>query len=172
MLIEPGFGELDGVADQVHQHLGEAALVAPAARQIRRHVDLERELLLGRERLGRAHHVEHQLAHRVIDRREGQLARLDLGQIEHVVDQAEQMAAVLLDALEHVLHLRGHVAVDAVLDQLGIAEHGVQGRPQLVAHVGQELGLVPARRFQLAGLFLDLVEQAGVVDRERGLRGE
>ena len=97
-----GLGELDRVADQVHQHLGEPALVAAPARQVRRHVDLERELLLRRQRLGRAHHVQHQLAHRVVDRRERQLAGLDLGQIEHVVDQAEQMAAVLLDALQHL----------------------------------------------------------------------
>ena len=34
-------GELDGVADQIEQHLGQAALVAAAGRQVLRHVDLE-----------------------------------------------------------------------------------------------------------------------------------
>src|SRR4030095_10492293 len=39
-----GVGELDGVADQVEQHLGEALLVANADRQRPGDVSLEREL--------------------------------------------------------------------------------------------------------------------------------
>ena len=40
-----GVGELDGVADEVEQHLGEALLVAKADRQRPGDVGLERELL-------------------------------------------------------------------------------------------------------------------------------
>ena len=39
-------GELDGVAHEVEQHLGELALVAVTARQIGSKLDLERDVLL------------------------------------------------------------------------------------------------------------------------------
>ena len=55
------------------------------------------------------------------------------------------MLAVALDALEHPAHFFGRLAIDAVDDKFGIAEYGIQGRAQLVAHVREEL------RFVLAG---------------------
>ena len=57
-------------------------------------------------------------------------------------------------------------------DELGVAQDGVERRAQLMAHVGEELRLVLARDLELAALLLDLAEQAGVLDRQRGLRGE
>ena len=57
-----GVGELDGVADEVEQHLREALLVAEADRQRLGNVGLERELLGLGERLGRrAHRLDHAL---------------------------------------------------------------------------------------------------------------
>ena len=50
--------------------------------------------------------------------------------------------------------LIGHLAHQAVPQHLGEADDGVQGRPQLVRHVGEELGLHAARRFQLDVLLL------------------
>ena len=96
----PCVGELDGIADQVEQHLRDAALVAVAVRQVRRHLDLEGELLLGRQRFDGAEHTVHDVLDRVVGERERELPGLDLGQVEHVVDQAEQMPAVALHALE------------------------------------------------------------------------
>ena len=49
---------------------------------------------------------------------------------------------------------------------------GVQRRPQLVGHVGQELGLVLAGDFELAALVLDLPEQPRVLDGQGRLGGE
>ena len=66
----------------------------------------------------------------------------------------------------------GSLAIDAVEDELGVAEDGVQRRAQLVAHVGEELRLVLARDLELPALFLDLAEQARVLDRQHRLRGE
>ena len=66
--------------------------------------------------------------------------------------------------LAQVLHL--------LLEHLGVADDGVQRRPQLVGHVGQELGLVPAGNFQLAALLLDLLEQPRVLNGERRLTGK
>ncbi len=82
------------------------------------------------------------------------------------------MPAVALHALQHRARLLGHLPVDAVEDQLGVAEDGVERRAQLVAHVGQELGFVPARLRQLAALLLDLSEQPRILDRQHRLVGE
>ena len=82
------------------------------------------------------------------------------------------MAAVALDALEHGLRLFRRFAVDAVEDQFGVAEDGVERRAQLVAHVGEELRLVLARHRELLALLLDLAEQPRVLDRHHRLVGE
>ena len=41
-----------------------------------------------------------------------------------------------------------------------------------MAHAGEEVRLVPARRFELPAFLRDLAEQPRILDRERGLRGE
>src|SRR3954454_12185264 len=51
-------------------------------------------------------------------------------------------------------------------------DDGVEGRAQLMRHVGDELGLVAVRRLQLAALVLDLAEQPRIVDRDYGLPSE
>ncbi len=165
-------GELDGVADKIEQHLGQPALVAMAGRHVGRNIHLEIKLLLRRQRLDRAEHVVDDVLHRIGGERKLELAGLDLGQVEHVVDQAEQMPAVAFDALEHVLRLLRRLAVDAVENQFGVAEDGVERRAQLVAHVGEELRLVLARFRELMALVLDLVEQPHVFDGDHGLVGE
>ena len=66
----------------------------------------------------------------------------------------------------------GHLAEGLVEDQLRVAEDGVQRGPELVAHVGQELGLVLAGDRELAALLLDLAEEPGVLDGQRRLGGE
>jgi hypothetical protein len=45
-----GIGELDGVADEINQDLGQAAAVATARGQLRIDLDFESELLIGRQR--------------------------------------------------------------------------------------------------------------------------
>ena len=57
-------------------------------------------------------------------------------------------------------------------EHLGEADDRVQRRPKLMGHVGQELGLVPARRLQLLALVLDLAVKAGVLDGQGRLGGE
>ena len=60
--------------------------------------------------------------------------------------------------------LVGQLADQAVREHLGEAHDGVERRPQLVGHVGQELGLQAAGRFQLDVLLLQrLLEQLALV---------
>ena len=132
----------------------------------------QREALLRRQRLDRDVDALDQIGERIIRQRQRELAGFDLRQIEHVVDQAEQMLAVGLHALEHAAHLLRRLAVDVVEDQLGVAENGVERRAQLVAHIGEELRLVPARHFELPALVLDFAEQPRVLDRQHRLRRE
>src|SRR5580704_15276321 len=165
-------GELDRVADQIEQHLGQAAVVAAGRRQIWRHLDLECEFLVIRQRLDRAIDAVHHVFDGIILDRQYQLPGLDFRQIEHVVDQAEQMLAVRLHALHHGAHFFRRLAVNAVDNKLGIAENGIERRAQLVAHIGKELRFMLARFRDLPALVLDLFEQAHVLDSDTRLVGE
>ena len=70
------------------------------------------------------------------------LAGLDLGEVEDVVDQAQQVPPGRVDLLE-VGHEAGLAQVfQLLLEHLGVADDGVERRAQLVGHVGQELRLV------------------------------
>ena len=84
----------------------------------------------------------HHLLHRVVGERQLELAGLDLGQVEHVVDQAEQMLAVGPAPDRARRAFVGALAVEPVEHELGEAEDRVERRAQLVAHVGQELWVV------------------------------
>ena len=94
------------------------------------------------------------------------MARLHLRNIEHIVDQIEEMAATLLHALQHFPEFLGHGAVDLVQDQFCIAQNGIERRAQLVTHVGQELRFVLAGDFELLALLADFAEEPGVLDGE------
>ena len=98
-------GELDGIADQVEQHLRQPPRIAGAGRQARRHVGAELEALGAGERLGGRQHGRHHVGDAVVLDRQRELPGLDLGEVEHVVDQAEQVPAVALHALQHALRL-------------------------------------------------------------------
>src|SRR5689334_434509 len=82
------------------------------------------------------------------------------------------MLPIGLQALQHRSHLLGWFAIDAVENEFGVAEDGVERRAEFVAHVGEELRLVLARDLELATLLLDLAEQARVLNRQYRLRGK
>ena len=79
------------------------------------------------------------------------------------------MLAVGFKALEDAQHLLRRLTVSAVRHQFGVAQDGVERRAQLMAHIGEELRLVPARLFKLPALVLYFVEQPHVLDRDRRL---
>ena len=141
-------------------------------RQLRRQIGLEREVLASGQRLERDDHAVDDLLERIVGERQAELPGLDLGQVEHIVDEPEQVSAIGLDALEHLAHPVGGLAVDVVENELGVAENGIQRRAQLVAHIGEELGFVPAFDLELAALLADLAEQARVLDGQHRLGGE
>src|SRR5215207_2519263 len=78
------------------------------------------------------------------------------------------MFAVALEPLKHAHHLVCWLAIDAVGNQFGVTQDGIERRPQLVAHVGEELRLVLAGLGELTTLVLDFVEQPDVLDGNDG----
>ncbi len=138
-------GELDRVADQVHQDLADPRRIrAHVRRRLARDGDLEPEPLAGGVLAEQALDLAHEIGQRERHRLEHQLPRLDLREVEDVVDEAEQVLAVAPDGVDVALALRP--AQPAVGEQLGVPEHRGHGRPDLMAHVRQELGLRAHRR--------------------------
>jgi len=74
---------------------------------------------LGGERLDGGEHAVHDVLEGIIGERERELAGLDLGKVEHVVDEPKEMLAIALDALEYAAHLLRGLAIDVVEDELG-----------------------------------------------------
>ena len=74
-----------------------------------------------------------------------ELAGLDLGEVEQVVDHLQQGVGRGLDDRQVLPLLGGQRRVEG---ELGHAEDGVHGGADLVADVGQELVLGPARRLR------------------------
>src|SRR5262249_48027126 len=104
---------------------------------------------------------------------EGELAGFDLGDVEHRVDEAEQVLAVGVDAGEGIERFRSLRLVKAFLDEFSIPENGRERCPQLVTHVCPALVLCLAGDLEvlhvfrkLAGSCLSLFEEARVFNRD------
>ncbi|MNF65956.1 hypothetical protein D3C84_477390 [compost metagenome] len=150
------FGELDRVVGVVDQDLAEAQRIA-IEQGIELVVDLEQQLYaLG---FGLLAHQGRQVFQYMVeiefDPFQIQLAGLDLGEVEDVVDDAEQVLGGALD-LAHVVEL---LRVEPGLQgEVGHAEDGVHGGADLVAHVGEKIALGPGRALrQFIGLFQLLI---------------
>lgn len=136
-------GELDGVADQVGEDLLQPLRVAL---QLDRGIPVDQadqfQLLLvgGRSQHGQG--VLDQVAEIEREVFQNQLAGLDLREIEDLVDDPQQAFRRFLDGREVVLLARAEFAL---LQQVGETEDAVERGADLVAHVGEELGLDPAR---------------------------
>ena len=147
--LPTGGRELHGIREQVEDDLLDPSLVTVD------HIDLgvrgERDadpFLRG----ALAHH--HHAALERLPQRERvnlqlDLSGLDLGEVEDVVDQREQMVPRGGDVVEVLRLLRIHGPDHLVAQHLGEADDRVERRPELVGHVRQELRLVPARRLEL-----------------------
>ncbi|CAM5596205.1 hypothetical protein KAURM247S_05187 [Kitasatospora aureofaciens] len=157
------FGELDGVGQQVAQHLAQAVVVGeefagdPGCRPYG-----EGEVLLpGQRAEGGLDVVEQGVQRHRVDV-QVHLAGLDLGQVEDVVDELEQVGAGGVDDAGVLDLLGGQVPGGVLGEQLGQDEQAVERRAQLVAHVGQELRLVLRGQRQLVGALLQFL--AGLLD--------
>jgi hypothetical protein len=69
-----------------------------------------------------------------------QFAGLDGRQVEHLVDQGEQVAATLFDVIDVFPLLHFQIAAVAAQQDLGEAENGVERGAQFVAHAREKFG--------------------------------
>src|SRR4051812_24220488 len=103
------------------------------------------------------------------------MARLDAREVQHVVDQAQQMPLTAVDAVERAALLGSQRAVNSHLDELEMSADRVERRAELVTHRREKFRLRPIRAFGflLRGdrlelrLLLGLVE-IRIVDRDGG----
>ena len=134
--------ELGGIADQVEQrlpHLG--GIEAHLAQGLGAAVDDERVGVLGGQRPAGDLHLVDELVEVEIVEEEVHLAGLDLGDVEDVVDHREQVLAGSADLLQIADLLAAAVELGVLEQDLAVADDGVERSAQLVAHLGQELGL-------------------------------
>ena len=186
----PERSELDGVGEQVEDDLLHLLPIGPGrlepGLQVREHLQprlLDQRLDLGEKLSDQGGHLD-------LLEVERHLSCLDAADVEDVVDDGEQVAGVGVHP-QHLVLLRGrHVARDTLKQHAGVTEDGIEGRAELVRHVGEELALelggllqlemLPLQQLvaphQLAGgladlLFqllaggLDLLVQAGLLQR-------
>ncbi len=158
--------ELDGVVDQVHEDLADAAGVAhdlPRGVRLEAHDQVQ---ALFRCAVGLHHgHALHQLQQAAGALIQAHLPRLDPRDVQDVVDDVQERVAAFADHAHVVLLLGGQIHVE---QQLADAQHRVHRRADLVAHVGQEVALGRAgglRRFLgAAELLLGLPDLRDVDD--------
>ena len=106
--MPPRLGELDGVVGQVEEDLRQGAPVGPDGELLAEGADVENASPLpsasGRSDVG--HLLDHVLADDRLEL-EFHLARLDLGQVEQVVDQRQQVLAAGLDGPQLLVLIGG-----------------------------------------------------------------
>ncbi len=141
-------GELHRVRQQVDENLLHRPLVGQD-RGSRVDERFERQPRLGGLGLHHAQRVGRRRGD--VDRHgmQFELARLDLRHVEHVVDEAQQVAAAVVDVVDIFAVFEGLERPEGLVpDDVGKPDDRVQRRAQLVAHAGEELGL---RHVRLVG---------------------
>src|SRR5262249_42102113 len=95
------------------------------------------------------HRLDHVLE-RIFTKVQAELAGFDLGDVEHGVDEAQEMLAVGANAGERIQRFRTLGLIEALLHELGVAQDGRKRCSKLMAHIGDELRLVLAGNLELA----------------------
>jgi hypothetical protein len=142
-------GELHGVAGEVQENLADpAGIAAHPPGQVGVHARDQLETLVpgpAREDVaGVLHHVAQPEVHLL----ELETARLDLREVQDVVDDVEERLGRAEGGSREPPRPLGEVAP---LEEVQRPDDAVHGSPDLVAHVGQEARLDPARLLGLPG---------------------
>src|SRR6266852_7562807 len=139
------------VINQLPSHIAEFGGVAESSSEIRSYntENLISAFLSRRPR--RVDDLAEQFAQISLLQIQLHLARLDLRQVEYLVNEFKQMLASAVNLVK----IRGGLAIAFILgvfkQDLTVADHRVQRRSQLVAHLGKEFGLGCARQFGFLG---------------------
>src|SRR5690606_35150955 len=164
-------GELEGVAEQVHQHLLEPCRVAlnvPWYATFQ--ADVEAQTLVQRLAGEQAEGIGDHVFEVELDLLQAELARLDTGVVEDVVDHRHQRAAGAGNGVE----IKALAAIQRCFaQQLQHAQHAIERSADLVAHLGQEAALGLTLEGSLLGgaagleaFLLEQVDTVGEANRE------
>jgi hypothetical protein len=164
--------EFDGIGQQVQQHLVQLRRVGkqPAAPSR----SFQPDLLLVGQGLDHRHRLVDDLVDLDNFETELHLTRLDLGEVEDVVDQPKQVLPAGVDLLQEAQAGCGvdTLLADVVNEQFGEAKDGVEGCPKLVTHVGQEDALVLIRLLELVVRDLETLDEPNPVEGGSGCADE
>ena len=163
-------GELQGIAEEVQENLPQSGDVAhDRRRRIVGNRVGEIEPLLSRSCRYEVQRCLHTFAEVERLGLEVHPPRLDLTEVQHVVDDGQQGVPARADDLRVVALLLGQLGVQ---QEAAHPDHRVHGGPDLVTHRGEEraLGLVGALGIAPCGH--EIAEEAGVLDGQHRLGGE
>ena len=131
--------EFHRIAQNVHQHLADAHGVGQHIGRCRRLQDgVKVDVPVGQESV---HDAQHRVRHfRDVHRHGGKLdfPALNAADVQHIVDECQQVVGALLDLLQAAPYLRLGLLLHG---DVGKADDGVHGRADVMGHVVQENGL-------------------------------
>ena len=158
-----GFGELDGIGQQVEEDLPQAGLVrADPLRHGLVNMQIQRESLVAGARGPHLPGLLQQGAQVKIDEFGGELPGLDLRQVEHVIEDRHQgftpgrKGVHLLAGVPRQVHGVQH---------LGRPQDRVHRRAQFMAHHGEKLGFRPVGGIGLFARLLGALDERVFLDR-------
>ena len=137
--------KLDGIVDEIDHDLPQSRVVAhdPSGHILMDVAGQLQALLVGADS-ERFHRVAEAFPQVELLAIQHELLGLDLGEVEDIVQHAEQGFARIADRRQKLALLGRELGLE---DQFGHADHGVQGRANFMAHVRQETALGPTGRF-------------------------
>ena len=150
-------GKLDGVAEEVEEHLFYLSSISIGLRQALRNTDHDFVAALVGHRFNGPYCLANHIGQVQILRPQVHLPCFHLGEIEYATDKGQQVLPAGQDVIKAFLLLVVDLTGDTINQQLGEADDGVERGAQLVGHAGQELGLRLACLFELPGLLYQLL---------------
>ncbi len=154
----PRLRELERVREEVPEDLTEPHLVGTdRIRHTRRDLDVELQVLVVGDVPESPIDVVAQIGDSDLDDVDAHRPGFDLGKVEDLVDEREEIRARLMNGARVLDLPRGEVLVPVVDELPREDEQAVQRRAKLVRHVREELRLVAGRQGQLLGLLLELL---------------
>ena len=138
-------GKFARIAEQIEKTLPHLRHVGVHRAKVGLRGDFEMVAVLFHDRRHRRRDVFDHVSHVERLRVQIHLPSLDLGNVEHPIDQRQQMLACRFDLRQIADEARQRKILGLLPHQFAIADDRVERRAQLMAHVRQELALRAAR---------------------------
>ena len=161
--------ELVGVAEKVEQALAQLGDVGADGSDVRPQGDDELVLPLLDEWCDGVANLADNVRHLEAFEVQFHLLRLDLGEVEDLVDEMEQVLGGIHDSLQVIRRLRAAIGLRLGQQHLGEADDGRERCAQLVAHAGEEGTL---RAVRALGLLARLLGELSHVAQLAGALGD